>query len=157
MSIGRRNRNRKNRERKKGGKQHPTSEANQWGKRRKRRDNLVVLYLAFSSRLMSHSHHSQPFSSTSTRSRGRYRWSREGHDGKYIRARGRGHRGGLSTRYQERLAPNGEQLDEADVAELEARYARRTLGTNTDRYEEPEPEIGPDGMSGIEPFIVDII
>jgi hypothetical protein len=108
---------------------------------------------------MSHSHNTQPSSSTSTRSRGRHRWPREGHDGKYIRARGRGHRGGLPIPYQERLAPGGEQLDEdeAEVAELEARYATRTLGTNTDRYEEPEPEIGPDGMNGIEPLIVKII
>lgn len=99
-------------------------------------------------------HHSQPFSSTSSRSRGRHRWPREGHDGKYIRARGRGHRGGFPIRYQERLVSDGEQLDEAEVEELEARYARRTLGTNMDRYEEPEPEIGPDGMNGIEPLIV---
>jgi hypothetical protein len=47
-----------------------------------------------------------------------------------------------------------EQLDEAEVVELEARYARRSLGTNADRYEEPEPEIGLDGMSSIEPLIV---
>jgi hypothetical protein len=86
--------------------------------------------------------HSQPFSSTSTRARG----TRRGHDGRG-RGRGRGHRGGLSTWYQERLPPDGEQLDEGEVVELEARYARRTLETNVDRYEEPEPEIGPDGMN----------
>jgi len=52
--------------------------------------------------------------------------------------------------------PDGEQpeqLSEAEAAELEeleARYGRRTLGTNADRYEEPEPEIGADGMNNIE-------
>ena len=112
---------------------------------------FVVFYLALSP--MSHS---QPFSSTSTRARGRRRWPRGGHDG---RGRGRG-RGGYSAQYQGRSPPDSEQLDEDEVAELEAneaRYARRTLETNADRYEEPEPEIGPDGMSGIEPFIVNII
>lgn len=105
---------------------------------------FVVFYLALSP--MSHS---QPFSSTSTRVRGRRRWPRGGHDG---RGRGRG-RGGYSAQYQGRSPPDSEQLDEDEVAELEAneaRYARRTLETNADRYEEPEPEIGPDGMNSID-------
>lgn len=99
--------------------------------------------------------HSQPSSSTSPRARGRRRWPRGGHD---RRGRGRG-RGGLSTQYQEQLPPDGEQLNEDETAELEAneaRYARRTLETNADRYEEPEPEIGPDGMdtSSIKPLSI---
>ncbi|KAF8486985.1 hypothetical protein DFH94DRAFT_702207 [Russula ochroleuca] len=92
---------------------------------------------------MSHSHHSQSSSSTSTRAGGRrHRSPRGGHGGKYL-PQGRGYRGGL---------PDGEQpeqLSEAEAAELEeleARYGRRTLGTNADRYEEPEPEIGADGQ-----------
>jgi len=100
-----------------------------------------------------YSQHAKPSSSTTTRARGgRNRHSRGGGDGKYSRARGRGHRGGLPARYQERLTPDDEQpeeFDEAEAVELEARYARRTLGTNSDRYEEPEPEIGPDGMNSI--------
>jgi hypothetical protein len=111
---------------------------------------------------MSHSEtrYSQPSSSTSTGARGGgYLRSRRG-IGKHIRARGRGCRGGLPARYQGQLAPDGEQteeLDEAEAAELEARYARRTIGTNADRYEEPEPEIGLDGMNSIEPHIVNIM
>jgi hypothetical protein len=111
---------------------------------------------------MSHSEtrYSQPSSSTSTGARGRgYLRSRRG-IGKHIRARGRGCRGGLPARYQGQLTPDGEQteeLDEAEAAELEARYARRTIGTNADRYEEPEPEIGLDGMNSIEPHIVNIM
>lgn len=96
----------------------------------------------------------------STRARGRgYLRSRRG-IGKHIRARGRGCRGGLPARYQELLTLDGEQseqLDEAEAAELEARYARRTIGTNADRYEEAEPEIGLDGMNSIKPHIVNIM
>jgi len=58
------------------------------------------------------------------------------------------------------LLPDGEQseqLDEAETAELEVRYDRRTIGTNANRYEEPEPEIGPDGMVNIELYIVNIM
>jgi len=105
---------------------------------------------------MSHSEtqYSQPSSSTSTGARGRgYLRSRRG-IGKHIRARGRGrgYRGGHPDWYSERLTPDGEQSEQRDAAEaavLEARYAWRTLGTNVDRYEEPEPEIGLDGMNSI--------
>lgn len=110
---------------------------------------------------MSHSEtrNSQPSSSTSTGARGRGYLHSHRRIGKHIRARGRGYRGGLPARYQEQLTPDGEQpeqLDEAEAAELEARFARRTIGTNADRYEEPEPEIGPDGMNSKEPHIVNI-
>jgi hypothetical protein len=98
---------------------------------------------------MSCSHHSQSSSSTSTRAGGRrHRSPRRQYDGKCLPAQGCRYRGGLP--------PDGElpeELDEAEAAELEeleARYGRRTLGTNADRYEEPEPEIGPDGMNNIE-------
>jgi hypothetical protein len=103
---------------------------------------------------MSHSHHSQPSSSsTSTRASGRrHRLPRGRHDGKYLPAQGHRFRGGLP--------PDGERpdhLDEVEAAELEqleARYGRRPLGTNADRYEEPEPEIGPDGMNNIDVHIM---
>jgi len=58
--------------------------------------------------------------------------------------------------FQERLLLEGEQpelLDEAEAVERDGRYARRTLGTNADRYEEPEPEIGADGQPIEEPEI----
>ncbi|KAI0290737.1 hypothetical protein B0F90DRAFT_1854779, partial [Multifurca ochricompacta] len=80
---------------------------------------------------------------------------RGGH-GKYLRARGRGHRGGRPAEFQERLLLEGEQpeeLDDDEVAEHSARYARRTIGTNADRYEEPGPAIGPDGQPIIEPEV----
>ena len=68
--------------------------------------------------------------------------------GKSIRARGRGHRSGRPAIFQERLLLEDEQdneLNEEEVAGLNARYAKRNLITNADRYEEPEPEIGSDG------------
>ena len=116
-------------------------------------DNLVVVYLALvlshrSHLRMSHSEsrYSQPSSPTSTHARGRGRghFRSRGELGKRIRARGPGYRGGHSAHGEE-----SDRLDEAETAELEARYARRTIGTNADRYEEPEPEIGPDGMDRI--------
>ncbi|KAH9959882.1 hypothetical protein BJV74DRAFT_984271 [Russula compacta] len=42
------------------------------------------------------------------------------------------------------------QLHDPEPEELDARYAKRTLGTNADRYEEPEPEIGPNGQLIVE-------
>ena len=65
------------------------------------------------------------------------------------RTRGRGFRGGRPAVFRERLLLEGEQpdeLNEEEVAELEAHYAKRTLSSNADRYEEREPEIGSDGM-----------
>jgi|SRR5712671_5792732 len=102
---------------------------------------------------MSHPHESQPFSDNTPRARGRgYRQSRGGRGGrgKYLRARGRGYSVGRPAEFHERLLLEDEQpelLDEAEAVEREARYARRTLDTNAHRYEEPEPEIGPDGMN----------
>ncbi|KAH9964855.1 hypothetical protein BC827DRAFT_1126842 [Russula dissimulans] len=105
---------------------------------------------------MSHPHESQPSSDNTLGARGRgYHQSRGGR-GKYLRARGHGHRFGRPAVFQERLLLEGEQpelLDEAEAVEREARYARRTLGTNADRYEEPEPEIGADGQPIEEPEI----
>ena len=124
--------------------------------------NLVVIYLALSHTVLSMSRsetRDSPPSSTSTRARGRGHLRSRGGIGKHIRARGRGYRGGLPARYQEQLTLDGEQfeqLDEAEAAELEARYARRTISTNADRYEELEPEIGLDGMNSIGPHIVNI-
>jgi len=99
---------------------------------------------------MSHSetHYSRPSSLTSNGARGRgYLRSRRKIG---TRGRARGCRGlPPPSQYQEQLTPDGEQseqFDEAEAAELEARYARRTIGTNADRYEEPEPEIGLDGQ-----------
>lgn len=68
--------------------------------------------------------------------------------GKYLRARGHGR--GRPAVFQERLLLEDEQpdeLSEEEVAEQKARYAKRTLSTNADRYEEPEPEIGSDGTA----------
>ncbi|KAH9064421.1 hypothetical protein EDB87DRAFT_1325475 [Lactarius vividus] len=81
--------------------------------------------------------------------RGSARARSRGGLGKHLRARGRGHRGGRPAEFKERLLLESErpdELDEEEVAELHARYAKRTLGTNADRYEEPEPEIGSDGQ-----------
>jgi hypothetical protein len=93
--------------------------------------------------------HSSSTSST-PRARGRGRRQSRGGFGKYIRARATGHRFGRPAEFQERLLLEGErpeELDETDAAELGARYARRALDTNTDRYEESEPAMGPDGRN----------
>jgi hypothetical protein len=79
--------------------------------------------------------------------------------GKHLRARGHGHRGGRPAVFQERLLLEDEQPDEfneEEVAELNAHYAKRTLSTNADRYEEPEPEIGSDGTV-VSPTVLSLI
>jgi len=58
--------------------------------------------------------------------------------------------------FQERLLLEGErpdELNEEEVAELNAHYAKRTLSSNVDRYEEPEPEIGSDGEPIVDPEV----
>ncbi|KAH6883757.1 hypothetical protein BKA70DRAFT_1377959 [Coprinopsis sp. MPI-PUGE-AT-0042] len=97
-------------------------------------------------------------SSNSSRSRGRGRGNRGGL-GKYLRARGRGHRGGgRPAVFKERLLLEGEGPDdggedEESEAEGIAKFSRRQLGTNADRYAEKEPELGSDGEPIVEPEI----
>jgi bifunctional DNA-binding transcriptional regulator/antitoxin component of YhaV-PrlF toxin-antitoxin module len=84
--------------------------------------------------------------SSTSRGRGRARGSHKprGGFGKYLRARGRGHaRGGRPAEWRERLVLEDEQLIELDpdseeVKALERKYTRRTLESNSDRYEEKE-------------------
>ncbi|KAI0270657.1 hypothetical protein BC834DRAFT_819272 [Gloeopeniophorella convolvens] len=87
--------------------------------------------------------------------RGRGRGRSRGGLGKFLRARGR-RGGGRPAEFRERLVLEDEQyeeFDEEEAAELRARYSRRALGTNADRYEEPEPELGPDGRPITEPEV----
>ncbi|KAH9957627.1 hypothetical protein BGW80DRAFT_1380550 [Lactifluus volemus] len=93
----------------------------------------------------------EPQLSHAFRGRGRSRGRSRGGLGKYLRARGRGHTGSSGRPTEFRELP--ENLDEAEAEALEARYAKRDLGTNADRYEEPDPEIGPDGQPIVEPEI----
>ncbi|KAG6872301.1 hypothetical protein C0995_011111 [Termitomyces sp. Mi166 len=97
-----------------------------------------------------------PLSEGSARGRGRGRGrSNRGGLGKYLRARGRGGRG-RPAEFVTRLVLEGEQeeeLDEEEAAERAAKYARRNLGTNADRYVEPEPELGSDGEPIVEPEV----
>lgn len=91
---------------------------------------------------------SEPSLSTTagTANRGRGRGNRGGL-GKYLRARGRGGRG-RPAEFSKRLVLEGEaeeELDEEEAAERAQKYSRRQLGTNADRYVEPEPELGSDG------------
>lgn len=79
---------------------------------------------------------------------GRSRGNRGGY-GKYLRARGRS-QGGRPAEFTHRLLLEGEskeELDEEEAAERQAKYSRRQLGSNADRYVEPEPELGSDGSS----------
>ncbi|KAJ7132670.1 hypothetical protein C8R46DRAFT_1235623 [Mycena filopes] len=93
---------------------------------------------------------SDPSSSTTpptVRSRGRGK-SRGGL-GKYLRARGRGRGLGRPAEFGKRLVLEGEEEDEEEAAEraaeLAQKFSRRQLGTNADRYAQPEPVPDSDG------------
>ncbi|CCM02271.1 uncharacterized protein FIBRA_04356 [Fibroporia radiculosa] len=85
-------------------------------------------------------------SSSAPRARGRGK-SRGGL-GKYLRARGRGRGRGRPAEWGQRLTLEGEghaELDEEEQRELEEKYSRRELGSNADRYAEPEAELDSEG------------
>ena len=88
-------------------------------------------------------------SSPAGRGRGRSRGSHKprGGFGKYQRARG--YRGrGRPAEFGKRLVLEGEEeaeLEEEEQRELAQKYGRRQLGTNADRYAEPEPELDSEG------------
>ncbi|KAF9814626.1 hypothetical protein IEO21_04989 [Rhodonia placenta] len=96
---------------------------------------------------------STPSGSAPTRARGRGK-SRGGL-GKYLRARGRGRGRGRPAEWGQRLVLDGEQteLDEEEQRQLEQKFARRQLGTNADRYAEPEPELDSEGEEVKEPDV----
>ncbi|KAJ6616305.1 hypothetical protein B0H10DRAFT_2190553 [Mycena sp. CBHHK59/15] len=92
--------------------------------------------------------------------RGRGRGKSRGGLGKYLRARGRGRGLGRPAQFGTRLLLEGEGPDDDDdeeaaerKAELAQQFARRQLGTNADRYVEPEPELGSDGEPEVEPEV----
>jgi hypothetical protein len=92
--------------------------------------------------------------SQASSSRGRGRGKSRGGLGKYLRARGRGRGRGRPAEFKERLVLENEQKVEMDeeeaqeyAREMERKYGRRQLGTNADRYAEPEPELDSEGMS----------
>lgn len=92
----------------------------------------------------------QPSSEASAPTRGRGRGKSRGGLGKYLRARGRGRGRGRPAQFTTRLVLEDEQeveLDEEELKEMQQKYSRRQLGTNADRYAEPEPELGSDGAS----------
>lgn len=86
-----------------------------------------------------------------TRARGRGRG--RGGLGKYLRARGRGRGFGKPAEFGKRLVLEGEEVDEEEdeeaAAERARKFSRRQLGSNADRYVEPEPELGSDGMGSL--------
>ncbi|KAI0789237.1 hypothetical protein C8Q75DRAFT_718644 [Abortiporus biennis] len=81
--------------------------------------------------------------------------------GKYLRARGRGRgRGGRPAEFSKRLVLEGEErveLDEEEAKEyqreLQEKYGKRNLGSNADRYAEPEPELDSGGEEIVEPEV----
>ncbi|KAG1750493.1 uncharacterized protein EDB91DRAFT_1244070 [Suillus paluster] len=92
-----------------------------------------------------------------SRARGRGRGKSRGGLGKYLRARGRG-RGGRPAEFHKRLVLEDEEVvdldpDSEEAKELQKKYARRQLGSNADRYAEPEPELDSDGEEIREPEI----
>jgi hypothetical protein len=98
---------------------------------------------------MSHPHEAQSSSTSNPRVYHKGYHQSGGKHNKRGRSRGRGHRGrlGRPTEFQRSLPLDGDRSgdsdDDEEGAETEVPY---TLGTNADRYEEPEPELGPDGM-----------
>lgn len=96
---------------------------------------------------------------TPARGRGRGRGrSNRGGLGKYLRARGRSRGFGRPAEFSKRLllegeGPQDEDEDDESAAERAAKYSRRQLGTNADRYAEPEPELDSDGEPIIEPEV----
>jgi hypothetical protein len=88
-------------------------------------------------------------SAESTKGRGRGSHKSRGGLGKYLRARGRGRGRGRGAVFNERLVLEGEvTLNDEEAAELaaenRAKYRRRELGDNADRYNE-EVALGSDG------------
>ncbi|KAK0472481.1 hypothetical protein IW261DRAFT_1553336 [Armillaria novae-zelandiae] len=84
--------------------------------------------------------------SASGSGRGRGRGKSRGGLGKYLRARGRGRGYGRPAEFHQRLVLEGE-------APRERKFSRRQLGTNADRYAEPEPELGSDGEPIVDPEV----
>ena len=83
-----------------------------------------------------------------SRGRGRGRGKSRGGLGKYLRSRGRGRGYGRPAEFTKRLVLEDEEdveLDQEKAEELHRKYGRRQLGSNADRYVEPEPELGSDG------------
>ncbi|KAJ7046326.1 hypothetical protein C8F04DRAFT_1063958 [Mycena alexandri] len=93
--------------------------------------------------------------------RGRGRGKSRGGLGKYLRARGRGRGLGRPAEFGKRLVLESEggggDEDEEEAAEraaeLAQRFSRRQLGTNADRYAEPEPMLDSDGEPEVEPEV----
>ncbi|KAH9948075.1 hypothetical protein B0H21DRAFT_735226 [Amylocystis lapponica] len=95
-------------------------------------------------------------STPSASSRARGRGKSRGGLGKYLRARGRGGGRGRPAVWGQRLVLEGEAQGEEDAEaqqELERKYAKRQLGSNADRYAEPEPELDSDGEEVVEPEV----
>ncbi|KAJ3814226.1 hypothetical protein F5876DRAFT_33480 [Lentinula aff. lateritia] len=93
---------------------------------------------------------------SSSRGRGRGRGKSRGGLGKYLRARGRGKGIGRPAEFSKRLVlegEEGEEENEEETAARQAKYSRRNLGTNADRYAEQEPELDSDGEPIVEPEI----
>ncbi|KAF5390571.1 hypothetical protein D9757_002730 [Collybiopsis confluens] len=92
-----------------------------------------------------------------SRGRGRGRGKSRGGLGKYLRARGRGRGFGRPAEFSKRLLLEGEEEDEEqteeEIAARKVKYSRRYLGTNADRYAEPEPELDSDGEPTVEPEV----
>ncbi|KAJ7203354.1 hypothetical protein GGX14DRAFT_551797 [Mycena pura] len=93
-------------------------------------------------------------------SRGSARGKSRGGLGKYLRARGRGRGAGRPAEFTTRLVLEDETViadDDPAAAEIAAenarKFSRRQLGTNVDRYVEPEPELDSDGEPVIEPEV----
>ncbi|TFY59628.1 hypothetical protein EVJ58_g5655 [Rhodofomes roseus] len=95
-------------------------------------------------------------SSSNPAPRGRGRGKSRGGLGKYLRARGRGRGRGRPAEFRQRLLLEDEMpedVDEEELVETQRRYARRQLGTNADRYQEPEAELDSEGEEVVEPEV----
>ncbi|TFK50594.1 hypothetical protein OE88DRAFT_1661091 [Heliocybe sulcata] len=97
-------------------------------------------------------------STEAPRGRGRGRGKSRGGLGKYLRARGRGGGRGRPAEFGKRLVLEGEEEVELDpeseeYKEFRQKYSKRQLGSNADRYIEPEPKLNSDGEVEQEPEV----
>ncbi|KZT19587.1 hypothetical protein NEOLEDRAFT_1159014 [Neolentinus lepideus HHB14362 ss-1] len=97
-------------------------------------------------------------SSPAPRGRGRGRGKSRGGLGIYLRARGRGRGRGRPAEFGKRLVLEDEEEVEIDPDSEEykeslSKYSKRQLGSNADRYVEPEPELNSDGEVEQEPDV----
>ncbi|KAJ7133648.1 hypothetical protein C8R43DRAFT_1089648 [Mycena crocata] len=92
-------------------------------------------------------------SPSASTSRGRGRGKSRGGLGKYLRAHGHGRGMGRPAEFGTRLVLEGEGPAAEDDEKVAEQICASDLGTNADRYAEPEPVLNSDGEPEMEPEV----